>query len=444
LKRWAVIWLAGLMLMAGCASTPRAVQTTAPAAAPAPREESNHLQPLDTKPTTPPPAPKAEDPAARILAVADPASSNPEDMRWVGIDEQNQLVLAVGTDADRSLRLERRLARWMKNYPVDRMIFYSDEGEWGIPLEAWGATSLVTRQRYSEWPTKPDGETTLAISEWKGKSNLFGERNQPLPWATRASLENEMRGWLVKRVGERLVRFELTQNDNSGTSNPNRISYRATITLKALLGSDQQRLQDAAALAALLIATTHTSGVLVQYDAANGPRTVETSWGPLMEWRRTGGKLEYLAGFLKVDGVVDKSKMPPSPNASHFTPADLSAILNERDQLRKLVPTGARLTIGQRLRGDGGVVALEADIDPSRSWEDVWTSYHQVSVRLFKQEPRLERVVLILRRGQEVQFLDIRGDYLDLQAKLGLADIPAPSVFPLTGAYFDQYTLTGG
>jgi hypothetical protein len=228
-------------------------------------------------------------------------------------------------------------------------------------------------------------------------------------------------------------------------TNPDYLGFTAVHAIVEPGGKgEQERIVEAANLVALPLLTTVVGEVRVEYRGVSSARVIEAYRGPLREWFMYSGDPRYFAGWLTIDGKEDRTKRPPAekPLPQGYTRTDLVALLRDRERLEASLPQEAGLILGEHRQGRRGFVAVEATIPPDWSQDKKWSVYAEVVDKLFREGHGVEYVYLVLRQGQEIEFMCFRWDNWGLRQYLiqSTGENLDPITIPLMAQWYDHYT----
>lgn len=378
--------------------------------------------------------------AGRVVSLIRAARANPEQMRWAGVDEENRIVLAAAVDSDGMAAEQFQLAKWLGKESPDRLLMFTQEFKVTRPQRAPGSLTTLSKDRYRSWPPSSSGSPPFGEGEWSRYSDLRAERNGLLDTS---DIEGLVQRWIQQRLGRRLVSFHVQEVKDAGTSLPNEVRRVGKLRIRADARSQQERVLEATILAAVPIFASGLSATTVEYEDVARVRTVQVTWSGLIDWARNSGDAADLVSWVSVDGQTDRSKrVTNGDSSSKLTLQELAGLLRKRPELKKLLPDGARITLGSGLFDDG-IALLEGDIPAARSWEEAWSLYHEAVEALFAAEKALDQIFVIVKRENEVEFHWLRRWQWQTLTHLSRASDGKldAAVLPALAVYYDRYTI---
>lgn len=380
-----------------------------------------------------------------------------EDYAWVLLDENGQVIVVWNAPAptdEEGLRYAGKDLRDMFATPeVDRVVLISTRTG-NAQRHDSDVYSVIGRRRFQGWPDTGDLLVTdsnghrknplpFQPSEWKNHVDFYAERSVPqaqlLPQLfDKNAFVEELRRWVQQRLGDRLVRLDVQQH---AQPHPRGMLTRsATIVVKPGALDEQGRIQEAARLLALIWLTRNVEYATVEYQGVDKVRQI-TNRG-LPGWAQDSSDPSQVGRWLQIDGkggILPQSDIVPSGKRE-----DLPVLLQKRQQIKGMLPSGGQVLIGLGGNGDDwGTVAVEAQVPDDQGWEQAWTQYQRFVDRIDAEVQEASQVVLILHRGSELETFYTWRFVWDPQAALAkLAGEPLdPGLFPLRSSLFDRFTV---
>jgi len=363
---------------------------------------------------------------------------------WAGIDRAGRLVLGAEPYWD-ILTHNRKFVPMMfrTNPQVERILVWTTEYYGTRPQRPEGSFSVIERATYETWPESE--EVPFPMAEWGNRVDRHAERHGSL---TGVQLEDVMAlsdRWVRSIVGDRLAELRFVPLDTPDADFPKTVSLYITVDNPG--ASRQGRLVEAALLSGLPLLTWGVYPVEVSYPAAQDAKTIHLTEIGILNWYTYAqGDIEYLEGWLEVDGVVDTTKRPDGylRSSPPYTIDDLTRLIQARPHLEALLPEGAELIVGRSRIGSGdGVAVIEATVPADWSPEQRWTVYGEVVDKLFAQNLNLAYIYLILYHGSEVEVIRVWKSHWSVRSFLTEASGEAlePLTLPLMAQWYDRYTI---
>lgn len=438
------LFAGSVLLLAGCTGQPArppAQPPSLPVTASPQTEAAPAVPPTTTSTPTAAPA-VVSDPASRLRRALDawlPYNGDPGEDDWAVLDEEGRITLITHTpppdQAERSDLYTQRM-QWMFAIPeVDSVL--SVNARRGYMMAARASLSRVERSTYESW----HGQFP-APQDWPARADFYAARNRSLAEVVpvlydRKTFHDGLTRWVASRVGDRLVGVQMQEPAEpfSQKGFPNRPSI--TVTVKAGKLTEQERIQEAGRILAQITLTYMASSDVVYegVDRVNRLQSYE-----LQGWATAGLPMEQLGDALTIDGKQANGVRGDSPRPGKRE--DLDRLLANRSRLQQLLPAGARLMIGASERQYGTLV-VEAAVPQDQTWEQAWLTYEELTETLFTQAPEALDLLLILQRGQEVEFHYVwRAQWAPHRGLKQLIGEPLlPGMLPLGADLYDRYTV---